>query len=352
MIHRSNGFDGLRLFAASIVIYGHAFVLTGHTVPGFLGNGVQAIGVKIFFVISGYLITRSWQSDPDLLHFWIKRLLRVMPGLIVLCLVTVFFLGPLTTSLPLSDYFGSGQTFRYFWNVALYPRFDLPGVFLDNIVPVDVNGSLWTLPIEILMYCGVPLFVGRYRPSARFIVPAVALSLLAASIYFIRIAPPRQEIAVWGSPLIQMLDIDYYFYAGASIAIFRLDRFGHPLVAVALIVASHWIFTGYASRELAMAVTLPYLTISLGKTKTALLSRLEGYDFSYGVYLYGFPVQQTVVHFVGAQTALTNALISLPIAVLLGVISWFVVEKRALAFKPDRVDVKRQREVKPFEASS
>jgi peptidoglycan/LPS O-acetylase OafA/YrhL len=341
MIHRSNGFDGLRLVAASMVIFGHAFALTGQAaIPAFLGSGIHAIGVKTFFVISGYLITRSWQSDPNLLHFWIKRLLRVMPGLIAVCLVTIFVLGPLTTVLPLSDYFRNSQTFGYLWNIALHPQYELPGVFEENVFPRAVNGSLWTLPVEIAMYCGVPLFVGLYRPAARFVVPAVACLLLAGSIYFLRIAPPTDLISFWGMNWIPTLDIDYYFYAGASIAVLRLDRFGNPLIAVALLVASNWIFSGPVPNELALAVTLPYLVISLGKTKSALLRRLEGNDFSYGVYLYGFPVQQTVVHFVGAQSALFNVAVSLSIAAVLGVISWFVVEKRALAFKPDRNDVK------------
>ncbi len=82
MIHRSGGFDALRLVAASMVIFGHSYPLTGHVASfGLLANGVHAIGVKIFFVISGYLITRSWQSDPHLGRFWLKRALRIDAGL-------------------------------------------------------------------------------------------------------------------------------------------------------------------------------------------------------------------------------------------------------------------------------
>ena len=136
MIHRSGGFDALRLVAAAMVIFGHSFPLTGHAdSPGLLANSVQTIGVKIFFVISGYLITRSWQSDP---HFGTllaqkippnharsdRHLLAHSPGR-----------RSSAKQLPVFDYFKHSGTTFYFWNVALYPIYDLPGVFTDNIYP-------------------------------------------------------------------------------------------------------------------------------------------------------------------------------------------------------------------------
>src|ERR1700752_3329146 len=75
------GFDLLRLIGALLVLYGHAFPLAGQPAPGFLGNHIQTVGVKIFFVISGYLITKSWLNDPSLPRFAKKRFLRIFPGL-------------------------------------------------------------------------------------------------------------------------------------------------------------------------------------------------------------------------------------------------------------------------------
>jgi peptidoglycan/LPS O-acetylase OafA/YrhL len=334
MIHRSGGFDALRIVAASMVIFGHSYPLTGHVASfGLLGNGVHTIGVKIFFVISGYLITRSWQSDPHLGRFWLKRALRIMPGLITICLLTVLVAGPLITHFPVFDYFSNRGTFFYLWNVALYPIYALPGVFTDNIYPVAVNGSLWSLPIEVAMYCGVPILIGHYRSSARFLIPVAALGLLAASIYFVRIAPPTSPPIVWGSSLISALDVAYYFYAGATMAVLRLDRFCNIWLALTIFCASNWLFTGAISAEIALAVALPYLSISVGKAKNTFLKRLDGHDYSYGLYLYGFPVQQMVVHFMGAQSALFNTTVSLPIALFFAVLSWREIERRALMLK-------------------
>jgi len=335
MIHRSNGFDGLRLVAAAMVIFGHAFPLTGHTSPGLFANGVQTIGVKVFFVISGYLITKSWLSDPDLRRFWTKRALRIMPGLFAVCMISILVVGPLFTELPILEYFRNGRTIGYASILALYPQYDLPDVFVKNIYPNVVNGSLWSLPIEIAMYCGVPLLVGRYGLPGRIYVAVATVGLFAASIYFVRIAPPATPPVIWGSSLISTLDVAYYFYAGASIAIFRLDRYFDAYTAGVVFVIASWLPLDYVWGEVVLALTLPYFVVSLGKIRSALLVRLDGHDYSYGLYLYGFVVQQIIVHLMGPSSALLNAAIALPITAICAAISWFLVEKRALGFKPE-----------------
>jgi peptidoglycan/LPS O-acetylase OafA/YrhL len=324
-----------------MVIFGHAFPLTGHVSPGLFANGVQTIGVKIFFVISGFLITRSWQSEPDLLRFWSKRALRIMPGLIVICLLTVLVLGPSLTQLSLGGYFGNVQALKYLWNIALYPIYNLPGVFTDNIYPIAVNGSLWSLPVEVAMYCGVPVLVWRHRHSARILLPVAALVLLAGSIYFVRVAPPAQPPVVWGTSLISLLDAACYFYAGAAFAVLRLERFANAPIAALAFVGAAWMFEGAVANEIALAVVLPYLVVSAGVFRNRLLDRVDGHDYSYGLYLYGFPVQQTVVHFLGAQSALFNTAVSLPLALACAAASWRWIEKPALRLKPRATSANR-----------
>jgi peptidoglycan/LPS O-acetylase OafA/YrhL len=342
MIHRSNGFDGLRLTAATLVIIGHAFPLTGHVVPGLFANGVHSIGVKIFFVISGYLITRSWQSDPDFLRFWLKRALRIWPGLISICLFTIVAAGLFLTDLSPGDYFRNPGAGFYLWNIALYPVYQLPGVFRDNVFPSAVNGSLWSLPVEVAMYCGVPTLVGRYRRSARILIPATAATLFVASIYFVHFAPPEKHPIFWGTSLVAALDVAYYFYAGATLAILRADQYCHPIVAAALFIASGWFFRGAVSSETALALTLPYLIVSIGKLRLGFLNPLQGHDLSYGLYLYGFPVQQTVIHFSGPQSAGFNACVSLTIAAVFAALSWRCVERPALRLKPQKTQLKHE----------
>jgi peptidoglycan/LPS O-acetylase OafA/YrhL len=334
---RSNGFDVLRLVAAIIVIFGHAYPLTGNVSPGLFANGVQTIGVKIFFVISGYLITKSWQSDPNLARFWLKRALRIMPGLACLCLLTVLIIGPLVTSLSPAGYFSNQGTRFYLWNLLFYPVYALPGVFQGNIYGPAVNGSLWSLPVEIAMYVGVPILIGRHALISRVAIVSATLALLIASILFVRISPPAAPIVFWGSSLTSTLDAACYFYAGATIAICRLERFAKMPLFVALFIIAAATIHHYVYSEIALALILPGTCIAIGTMRIVPLQRiLEGRDYSYGLYLYGFLVQQVVIHVLGPLTPTWNACISLPIALLLAIGSWHLIEKRALSIKPQR----------------
>ncbi|WP_298428709.1 acyltransferase [Rhodoblastus sp.] len=350
MIHRSNGFDALRLFAASLVIYGHSAALTGHMPAGMLGGAIHAIGVKIFFVISGFLITRSWQSDPNLLRFWSKRVLRIMPGLIMVCLASVFVLGPLVTKLPLAEYFRDRATYDYLWNIAFYPVYSLPGVFADNTVPSVVSGVLWTLPVEVAMYFGVPLLIGRHRRSPKLLVPVLAVALLAASLYFLRIAPERPSLVLWGTDVIVALDLTCYFYFGASIAILRLEHRCSPVVAIVLFAIAARFLDNEVLKEIALATTLSCFVVGAGRTRSALLSKFEGHDISYGVYLYGFPVQQTLIHFMGPQPAMFNFVAAMLITMLLATLSWRFVERPALALKPAHGGARHKTPARPENA--
>lgn len=343
---RSNGFDGLRLVAASLVIYGHAYPLTGRVGPALLGSYLHAIGVKIFFVVSGYLIAASWRADPDMARFWARRSLRIFPGLILVCLVAVLALGPALTMLPLGEYFRAPATPAYFWNIALYPMFDLPGVFVAGQPLTAVNGALWTLPVEVAMYAGLALLLG---PAARLwrkagftadfgavAAPAAALALLGGSLYALRIAP-GPPLVIWGTNWTAALDIMPFFALGACVATLKLETACRPLPAAALALAGALLLRDPLSRETLLALCLTALVIGLGRRHFRALNPLDGHDLSYGVYLYGFPIQQSLIHFFGArQSPAVNAAAALTLALICAALSWRLVERPALALKPAR----------------
>ena len=152
-MRRDNHLDLLRLIAASLVFYSHSFALLGRPSPRFLAwIDLGALGVYIFFIVSGYLIAASWEQDPSLPRFFARRALRIFPGLWVCVLLTLFLLGPLLTTRGLPAYFTDWRTWRYLGNLGLYTSYYLPGVFETVRYPNAVNGSIWTLPIEFLMY--------------------------------------------------------------------------------------------------------------------------------------------------------------------------------------------------------
>lgn len=144
----TNLFDALRIIAAAMVIIGHAWPLSGLSgVPTFAGMKIRHVGVYIFFVISGYLLARSWNRDPRPLAFIVRRALRIFPALFAVILLTILVVGPLLTVQPPGGYWGQRSFWNYFMNFLLLAEYELPGVFVNNPTP-PVNGSLWSLGPE------------------------------------------------------------------------------------------------------------------------------------------------------------------------------------------------------------
>ena len=333
-----NGFDILRLFAAALVIFGHAYPLTGQASPGFLGNDVQTIAVKIFFVTSGFLITQSWMSDPSALRFAIRRALRIMPALVVVVLLSVLVLGPALSRFSLPSYFLDPATRQYLWNVALYPIYNLPGVFESNTYPIAVNGSLWTLPVEVSMYVMLPFVLGRNVGSSRLALPVFAILFIALGLAVVRISRPAQPPVFYGTNIVDLLEVAAYFQIGAVYAAFGLERYSRPLLSICLLVLAGLLIHRFVLAECALMLLLPFATISVGTQAFEFARVLLGRnDFSYGLYLYGFPVQQTLMNLSQDRLLpLQNFALALPLALGLAALSWHLVERRALSIKPAR----------------
>ena len=168
-----NSFDLLRLFAASLVLYSLQHVLLGMPEPQFFGlNSFGGAGVAVFFFLSGLLVWSSWMRDPSLSRFFMRRSLRIFPGLWLVVILSVFVVGPLLSTLQPIDYFGAGQTHGYLSTAVLVVRHGLPGVFAGNPYPYAFNGSLWTLPVEFFCYVSVAAWGGVAIVSRNWVVAA------------------------------------------------------------------------------------------------------------------------------------------------------------------------------------
>lgn len=337
-MHRENNFDAVRLLAAAVVIFGHAHPLTSTPDSGLLGNSVQALAVKIFFVISGYLICTSWTLDPRPISYLLKRSLRIFPALIVICMFTVFVVGPVLTSLPTGHYFGTLHTYVYFKNVLLSPVYDLPGLFANNRYPIAVNGSLWSLPIEFAMYLLLPFVCIFDRLiKGRAVILCTSVLLCVFSIHFVRTSVPAAHPVIYGTDLISALDVAPYFMIGALVKQMNWESFLDPVLALFFIgIVALIPPTTAAHCEIVLYFLLPYAVLTFALSTHRLLQGAGRFgDFSYGLYLYGFLVQQCVNELTGnTLSALQNAIISLPIALVLACISWHYVEKPMLSLKP------------------
>jgi len=337
-MHRENNFDAVRLLAAAVVIFGHAHPLTGTPDSALLGNSVQALAVKIFFVISGYLICTSWSLDPRPSSYLLKRVLRIFPALIIICAFTIFVIGPVFTSLPIGHYFGTLHTYSYFKNVFLNPAYDLPGLFAGNRYPIAVNGSLWSLPIEFSMYLLLPFVCAVDRlMRGKLATLCTTIALCVFSIHFVRMSEPASHPVIYGTDLISALDVAPYFMIGALVKQMNWEHLLDPILALFFIGVVTLIPPEAAVHgEIVLYFLLPYVVLTFALSSHRLLQGAGRFgDFSYGLYLYGFLVQQCVNDLTGnTLSAIQNAAISLPIALVLAYISWHLVEKPMLSLKP------------------
>jgi peptidoglycan/LPS O-acetylase OafA/YrhL len=331
---RDNNFDAVRLLAAFAVLVGHAWPLTGTPHPPRLaGLPIFELGVDVFFALSGFLIATSWARSPKAMPFLTRRVFRIFPALFVVVVASVLVIGPLMTRLSTVAYFADAGTWAYLGNLSLAAIYPLPGVFESNPVDAVVNGSLWTLGPEFLCYLGVlaiglVALVGRRGAGLRRLIGfAVAGGALVALQLVPGAAPAGIE---------DILRVMVFFAAGAVLAELHplglLDRVFAPWIVLAVAIAM--LVAGIAIPDAARIVAwigLPLVVIGLGSRSTPVLRRAARFgDLSYGLYLWGFPVQQSVTLLLPRLPLAVDILIVAVSALLLALGSWWLVEGRAL----------------------
>jgi len=334
--HPVNNFDLLRLFAALLVFWFHALALTGRSAP-LLFSWIPPgpLGVIIFFLISGYLVSKSWESDPHAVRFLARRALRIFPALTVLVVLTAVVLGPALTTMPLHAYLHHPLFRGYFNNIRLLSRYALPGVFEHQIYPFAVNGSLWSLPVEFTFYLTLML-LGLAR-TPRWVIAALALICCWATLRW----PLSREnlIVVYGMSMQDMVMYGVYFLLGVCVSRFRLERHltltGLCAGIVLMIAVEPW---PMASRIVSW-IAFPAIFLTFGLATSAAARALAGLgDYSYGVYIYAFPVQQSVLYLYPSLPMAAYVGLSMAITFALAAASWHWIERRALAFKPRKRD--------------
>ncbi|MCH8622381.1 acyltransferase [Undibacterium sp. TS12] len=327
-----NNLNTLRLAAAGLVLYGHSFVFLGLPEPVFLSwLPLGTLGVYIFFAISGYLVTQSWQQDPHLLRFFQRRALRIFPALIVCTLLSMLLLGPLLSTLPLDQYFSHAATWHYLKNIALYITYYLPGVFEHLRVPNAVNGSLWSLPVEFFMYIMVAL-LGML--SGRLWLSVLIFAASAAASFFWAQAT-TQMLVVYATDLRQVFICGTYFWAGALFYQLDIKRYFSLTTFAVAAVAMLCLETFPTSMHLASWVLLPFVVLAFGLSDNSWVGKLTASgDYSYGFYIYAFPVQQAIVFLYPGMALPSYLLLSTALTFTLAMLSWHGIEQPMLRLKP------------------
>lgn len=333
----NNNFDLIRLIAALAVIFGHSFYLfptNGYIDPVsklFVDDYSGSLAVYLFFFLSGIFITSSFDRSKSPVKFILARVFRIWPALIICILITVFVIGPIFTDRTLIDYFRAGQTWKYLINNIVMFRFEhvLTGVFTDNLFKISINGSLWTLPTEIICYFIILIagLLGLLKRKIYVIIILVIFYLIRHNHFFVGSFEQAANIKQLFFFLFGMLSytfrkyfiIDYkigLFIVGCCIFAYKLNFFGA-------------VWLSYLS--------LIYLMLLLATASFFKKIKLPG-DYSYGIYIYGFLIQQIVAHFFHKLTSYPSMLITIPLTCIIGSISWYIVEYPAIK-KAKRISI-------------
>lgn len=302
-----------------MVITGHVWPLTGASgVPTLAGIRIHHLGVYIFFVISGYLLAVSWDRDPRAAPFMIRRCLRIFPALVVVVALTVFVLGPAVTTVPAAAYWASGETWRYLLSMTLLAQYELPGVFESNPEPV-VNGSLWSLGIEFCCYAMLVASALRGL-RARIVIRGMLVVGIGSVVLAGVLVGPMRTTAI----AVVFFLIGSLAAKGGVLAQWPLWPALAGIAAIAPLQG--WLGTLLAWPVVAYAV----VAIGSGRSRAARVVRSIG-DPSYGMYLWGFLIQQLLIWRFAPLPLLADVVIVLVLSACAGYASWHLVEKHAIA---------------------
>ena len=330
---RDNNFHLVRLLAASAVLFSHSFPLSTGDVKteplrALLGCTPGSIAVDLFFTISGLLVTMSLVRRDSVADFLRARFFRIWPALTVAIGLAVLIIGPIFTTSTLPAYFSSHDTWRHLAKNLVLLRgieYTLPGVF-DGNPQHAINGSLWTLPSEVkcYLYLLAGWIVVRKLTSEktfRIFVTLVWAALFCWHCWSVTHTTLEDSPARLG--LMFTSGVALYLYRDAPVLSWRW--LGAVLAALAFSTLN------LKAWSILYVLAIPYVMLCLAYLPRGRILRFNRLgDYSYGVYVYAYPVQQTLMCLVPALGPIALFGASMTVTLAMAVLSWHFVERPAL----------------------
>lgn len=328
-----NNFGFLRLLFASLVIFSHSpEIIDGNRNREFLTGlfGTTSLGelaVSGFFLISGYLILKSFESSNTIKDFLVKRILRIYPAFIVASLFCIIIIGPLSGGFNIISNLNQSDWLKLLTGFFILDIPEIQGIFPSNHVK-SINGSMWTIWIEFLCYFSIPILslIGVYRRNLLLITTMAVTSFflfLQISGKDFWIPYPARLSAYASSRLLCAFLIGGLFYKYDRIIKWNTKSLIIGFFALIILLMNQsfafiglYIFGGYLLFNFAL------------NYKNPIINRIgQKNDISYGLYLYAWPIQSIVVQYYPNIDPMTLSIMTLILAGLMGYISWTFVEK-------------------------
>jgi peptidoglycan/LPS O-acetylase OafA/YrhL len=332
---RDNNVQLVRACAAACVLLFHCYALTGHWTEEPLWRltrdaNLGALGVHTFFVISGFLVTQSWFARARLAPFVAARVLRIYPALVMAALFSVVLAGASSTRAA-ADFWRDAVTLDYLAHTPLgfTVRHFLPGAYPDNPSPGAANGSLYTLPFELRLYVALALLGALGILQRRW----VASGVLAAGVACAALHPAWLDHVMGAAAELRVHVLVELFLLGALAWVWR-DAIPVSRIAALAAVALLALDPAGLARDTFLAPLLAYVVLTVAyhpALRWRAFNRLG--DYSYGLYVYAFPIQQTLIAQIPRIAPTTLFAFAFPLTLALAMVSWHALERPALGLK-------------------
>ncbi|MEE9347968.1 MAG: acyltransferase [Robiginitomaculum sp.] len=329
-----NFFTPLRIIMAIMVVFGHAaVVLAGNSDVEprlFLEYTPSYTAVNAFFIVSGFLVTKSMMYRKDLAAYSAARILRIFPALLIHVLIVTLVVGLLFTTLSIGQYFTHPDVFLQPLKVLSFYETDmeLPGAFANNPESIG-SAALWTLRYEVLAYIATAIAFAlgllnrRWKIAAQYIVCAIAYPLALRTGLYDALPATGQALLRFGMA----------YGLGAAIYAYR-EQIKVHLLAIPALFGLAYLLKGQPEVEIVFNLAIAMTVFWLAYVKAPKLNFLQKFsDVSYGIYIYHWAILQCIVALNPAINSLPLTLITIAISTIIAWLSWVIIEKPALASK-------------------
>ena len=295
--------------------------LTGYSSSG-------SISLDVFFVISGFLITQSYCRNSSAQVFFKARMLRIFPAYLMSMLIIALLIGPVFTTLPILDYFENLDTWRFFIGIGLFKlQFYLPQVFTQSYHHTNsVNGSVWSLSYEWVMYFFLFLFgqIGLLKPTKLNI--SLHAIIIVIMVWF-DLNPEFTTIKIAGIQSSIIVHLYCLFMVGSWLFLLK-DKFkiNHTIGIVTCMV---WVATFHTIYyPICALLAIPIMVIWIAHLPINFLRKITSTgDYSYGIYIFGFPIQQIIIQITKGNIGIYPMIISsLFLTLLVAILSFHFIE--------------------------
>lgn len=335
---KNNNFDFLRFLFSLLVVVSHSYPLSGNTESTQwiykITNGQFAlaqIGLSGFFIISGYFIFQSLERSKDLLDYFQKRFLRLFPALAVVLMLSVI-LAPFVYKGEIS-FFKNTSVYTYLpFNLSLYGfQSNIKGVFDTNAYH-SINGSLWTIRYEFSLYLALALLF-FFRAQKQLISIILFVSFTVFTLLYIFFLNRFGGSSLFGLQGIHILNLGTFFIGGSLLASLKFEKIKYKGIVLAIVVLILVLSLYFNYYDLVKHLIFPIVVILVGFIPLPFIRTFGRFgDMSYGIYIYSFPIQQTLMYFFKLKTY-ELIIFSVLCSIVFGYLSWHLIEKRALKYK-------------------